>query len=34
MKIFLLCLACFILGNWSGFILTALCVASKKDNDE
>ena len=35
MKTVLLCIACFMLGSWVGFILVALCVAAgRRDDDE
>ena len=33
MRTVLLCIACFLLGSWFGFMLTALCVAAGRRND-
>lgn len=34
MKTILLCIACFLFGSWFGFMLTALCVAAGRRNDD
>lgn len=34
MRTVLLCIACFLIGSWFGFVLTALCVAARRDDDD